>query len=185
MICRKCGVEKTDADFSKGCKSCKLCESKRKKEFYSNPENKARKAAKDKQYSDSHPERRKRWYRTYYDKNQEKIKEKEFNRVEKLRKEVFAAYGNKCSCCGETEPLFLTIDHVFNDGAEERKKNFGSQAGTGVGNMYRLVKKKGFPKDRYALLCYNCNCGKARNKGVCPHLHQEAIEMNKEFDNRA
>lgn len=23
--------------------------------------------------------------------------------------------------------------------------------------------------DRYQLLCFNCNCGRHRNGGVCPH----------------
>ena len=33
---------------------------------------------------------------------------------------VLDHYGRACSCCGETEPAFLTIDHVNNDGAEHR-----------------------------------------------------------------
>jgi hypothetical protein len=28
--------------------------------------------------------------------------------------------------------------------------------------------KNAFP-DTITLLCFNCNCGKGRNKGVCPH----------------
>ena len=28
---------------------------------------------------------------------------------------MLAYYGNKCICCGEIEPKFLTIDHVLND----------------------------------------------------------------------
>jgi hypothetical protein len=29
--------------------------------------------------------------------------------------------------------------------------------------------KQGFPnKDRYQVLCYNCNCAKDKN-GICPH----------------
>jgi hypothetical protein len=30
---------------------------------------------------------------------------------------VFAHYGEQCACCGESERLFLTIDHINNDGA--------------------------------------------------------------------
>ena len=39
-----------------------------------------------------------------------------------LKNEVFQAYGGyQCACCGETEPMFLTIDHVGNDGADHRR----------------------------------------------------------------
>ena len=39
----------------------------------------------------------------------------------KTKKTVLNAYGNKCQCCGETEPWFLTIDHKNNDGAAGRR----------------------------------------------------------------
>lgn len=29
--------------------------------------------------------------------------------------------------------------------------------------------KLGWPKDRYRLLCYNCNIARARHGGRCPH----------------
>ena len=79
--------------------------------------------------------------------------------------ELLVAYGSRCACCGETRERFLTIDHVFNDGgAEKRREGYGS----GIG-FYLFLKRRGYPKDRYRLLCYNCNCGRARNGGVCPH----------------
>ena len=31
------------------------------------------------------------------------------------------------------------------------------------------LKRQGWPKDGYQLLCANCNQGRARNGGVCPH----------------
>lgn len=71
------------------------------------------------------------------------------------------AYGNKCVCCGEAEKIFLTIDHINNDGAEH-KRNVGK-------HIYKWLKDNNYPKDNYRLLCYNCNSGRARNKGVCPH----------------
>ncbi len=77
------------------------------------------------------------------------------------RAKVYAAYGNKCQCCEETEPLFLTIDHVNNDGHLERKAH--SQGG-----LYSRIIQENFP-DRYQILCWNCNAGKKRNNGVCPH----------------
>ena len=96
----------------------------------------------------------------------------------RILQETVEAYGGKCSCCGETRILFLTIDHVNNDGATERRglgdgPSAKSKKGRAGINFYRHLKKAGFPQDRYRLLCFNCNCGRARNDGVCPH--QEAF----------
>jgi hypothetical protein len=80
-----------------------------------------------------------------------------------LRLEMIAAYGGGCSCCGETGVLFLDLDHIHNDGKSDRENH---------GNGQRLLvwlKKNGWPRDRYQVLCSNCNQGKARNRGVCPH----------------
>ena len=64
----------------------------------------------------------------------------------------------------EATEAFLCLDHVFNDGSFERK-----QLGIGRGSsVYRHVKKLGFPKDRYQLLCANCNTAK-QTRGACPH----------------
>lgn len=83
-----------------------------------------------------------------------------------LRETVFKAYGGyKCACCGETEPLFLTIDHVNNDGAEMRQNGTHSRGGT---QFYQWLRKNNFPEG-FQVLCMNCNLGKHRNGGVCPH----------------
>lgn len=83
-----------------------------------------------------------------------------------LREQVFAAYGGyKCACCGETEPLFLTIDHIENNGAEMRKTGVHSRGGT---QFYQWLRMNKFP-DGFQVLCMNCNLGKHRNGGVCPH----------------
>lgn len=81
----------------------------------------------------------------------------------RLRAEMFAAYGNKCSCCGESEIEFLTLEHINNDGAAHKREVRGS------GYMiWKDLKLRGWPKEAYTLLCYNCNC--ARYKcGECPH----------------
>jgi hypothetical protein len=82
------------------------------------------------------------------------------------RDAVFAAYGGyKCACCGETEPMFLSIDHIHNDGASERKS--GVYCGSGTG-FYQWLRKNLFPKG-YQVLCMNCQIGKHKNGGVCPH----------------
>ena len=78
------------------------------------------------------------------------------------RWEVIEAYGGKCVCCGEGDRRFLSIDHIANDGAEHRQTVRAAQ-------LYGWLKRNGFPKDNFQLLCFNCNMGKSVNRGVCPH----------------
>lgn len=75
---------------------------------------------------------------------------------------VLNHYGSKCACCGETEEMFLCIDHKNNDGAAHRK-----EIGTGS-RMMKWIIDNGFP-DTFQVLCQNCNIGKYLNGGVCPH----------------
>lgn len=81
----------------------------------------------------------------------------------RIKAEMIAAYGGACNCCGEAEPLFLQLDHVENDGNLDRKAHKTSA------KLWAHLKREGWPKDRYQLLCANCNFGKAMNGGVCPH----------------
>jgi hypothetical protein len=86
----------------------------------------------------------------------------------KFKKIIFEFFDNKCSCCSETEPMFLTVDHINNDGHIARKVDK-----TGGSNFYRVLAKSieagNIPPD-LQLLCRNCNWGKHVNGGVCPHL---------------
>lgn len=85
---------------------------------------------------------------------------------DRCKAQVFEAYGGyKCKCCSEDEPMFLSIDHVNNDGAAERKAGLYSGSGTA---FYKWLRKNGFP-DGYQVLCMNCQVGKHKNGGVCPH----------------
>jgi hypothetical protein len=80
----------------------------------------------------------------------------------KLKRRIFGEYGDRCSCCGESDPRFLSIDHSNDDGHEMRKIH-------GVGTkFYRWIIRNNFPED-LRLLCYNCNIGRSLNGGVCPH----------------
>jgi len=85
-----------------------------------------------------------------------------------LRNKVIDAYGGKCACCGEPERVFLTIEHKDRDGAEHRRSlSKNSIKGDSV-SVYRDIKKKGFPKDKFELLCFNCNRA-SWVLGLCPH----------------
>ena len=84
----------------------------------------------------------------------------------KCRDEVFTAYGGyECACCGEDERMFLSIDHMDNNGAIERKS--GQYHGSGTA-FYQWLRKNKFPSG-YQVLCMNCQIGKHKNGGVCPH----------------
>lgn len=77
-----------------------------------------------------------------------------------LRQAVFDLLGNKCACCGETGVRFLTLDHSKNDGGRERNqgRKMSMMRGVLAGERHDIQ-----------ILCFNCNCGKELNSGVCPH----------------
>ena len=81
---------------------------------------------------------------------------------------LFNAYGNKCFCCGESEPGFLTLDHILRDGKSERIR-YGNR-------MYAKIAKEGFPRDRYRLACMNCNWG-MRLGNACPHQDKGGLSL--------
>lgn len=103
--------------------------------------------------------------RIYRKNNREKVNSARRNREKILKKLVYNEYGNKCACCGETIKPFLTIDHINNDGHIHRKKTKNAMM------FYLDIIKQGFPKTEYRILCWNCNCGRRFNNGVCPHKH--------------
>ena len=86
-----------------------------------------------------------------------------------LKDEVYNAYGGyECQCprCDITEPLFLTLDHVENDGSIAIKKH-GNERGR---KMWIWIKKNNFPKGMFQVMWWNCNSGRGRNEGLCPHF---------------
>ena len=84
-----------------------------------------------------------------------------------LKKKVFAHYGNKCICCGDSHWEFLTMDHVDGGGHKHRKEVVGS-------HLYAWLKRNNFPPG-FQLMCMNCNFAKGIF-GKCPHV-SEAVEV--------
>ena len=76
---------------------------------------------------------------------------RQVNRL-KIRLEMILAYGGECVNCKINHPLFLTLDHI---------KNNGSLDVAGI-DFYQQLKKLGYPgKDtQLQLLCHNCNAFK-------------------------
>ena len=83
--------------------------------------------------------------------------------MQQLRLDAISAYGGRCVCCGQSNPIFLTFDHVNNDGYVMRKRFKG---------MYSLrllgwLRRNHYPPS-IQLLCWNCNRAKL-SYGLCPH----------------
>lgn len=99
----------------------------------------------------------------YYQDHKEELQKYARDAYAKLKKQVYDHYENICACCGETEEKFLTIEHKNGNGTQHRV-----QVGGGGERMYRWIVKNDYPPD-IELLCANCNLGKYRNNGICPH----------------
>lgn len=104
------------------------------------------------------------YFKQYYSRNLPLFAEKQRRLTLRSKQLVYDYYGSICNCCGESEPKFLSIDHVQNDGYKERKSRGGSTQ-----MLYRNIIKQNFPPT-YQILCMNCNTGKSRNNGICPHI---------------
>lgn len=162
--CRKCGETKAIESFQivrRGASewrrhSCQPCESARKKDYYNTNIEEIR----AKQNSEAK--------KSYRNLTKEQLAERaawQRRYLEKHKRMVFDNYGRECVCCGESEPMFLSIDHVNNDGYLARKNQLHP---TDTLGFYRWLVKNLFPAD-FQVLCMNCNFGKAKNNGVCPH----------------
>jgi hypothetical protein len=172
--CSKCGITKTVDDFQKTgvdywCNSCRseyaIRKYHEKRSKLSHHGLKALKAKINKRQNSRRAERLASMppdeLAAYRDRTNNDQAVARF----KARDAVYQAYGGYvCSCCGETEPSFLSIDHINNDGAEHKRSN---NLRTGQ-QMYRWLAKNGFPKG-FQVLCMNCQWGKRNNNGVCPH----------------
>lgn len=78
-----------------------------------------------------------------------------------LRRLILDVYGKKCVCCGEGHEEFLQLDHINKDGSSHRKR-------VGINGVYRDVRNMGFPKNKFRILCSNCNQSLGM-RGYCPH----------------
>lgn len=75
---------------------------------------------------------------------------------------MIVAYGGKCVCCGESNPLFLSLDHISGNGQADREEHGRGRV------LYNYLRSLGYPKDNYRLLCHNCNASLG-HYGYCPH----------------
>jgi hypothetical protein len=93
-----------------------------------------------------------------------KIRRNQRERNVRQRLQAIAHYSNgtmSCGCCGEKADKFLTLDHVNGGGMKHRKE-------PGFKTLSNWLVRHNYPPG-YQVLCFNCNCGRALNKGLCPH----------------
>lgn len=79
------------------------------------------------------------------------------NRRYRDKKKVISHYSNgtnKCEICGESIFFFLAIDHINNDGAEQRQK-LKDQYSKNV-RFYQYLINNDYPPG-FRVLCHNCN----------------------------
>lgn len=105
---------------------------------------------------------RKETMRVYREANKAKLRFQEAELRDKLRIEMVQAYGGKCLHCREDDPIVLTLDHINDDPAPEYA-DCGKSARGGHA-LYDKLRRQGWPKDRFQLLCFNCNMRKEHQR---------------------
>lgn len=65
-----------------------------------------------------------------------------------IKNKVFKLLGNKCVICGEADPIVLSVDHIIPVG-NKRKLTYSL--------YFEIVKNSINAKEKYQLLCRNCN----------------------------
>lgn len=112
------------------------------------------------------PETRKRLNSEYRERNRDKLRASNIKSRSALRHEILNIYGLSCAICGFlADKRVLQIDHIHNNGAEERRALGGrSHAGN---SFYIWLKRQGFPSG-YQTLCANCNLIKYFDSKLVP-----------------
>ena len=180
--CRKCGHKGPDNDFSKSygrganwrlrgwCNECRRAYDRRRYNERGGAafqrqwlqKNRAKALETKRRSYRLHRVQRIADVRKWRKEHPDRVKDINQKSRAKLKAEVVAAYGSKCSCCGETELVFLTVEHINHDGKQHAK-----QVGPGAG-VYRDLRRRGFPKDGYTVFCWNCQMA-TRFGELCPH----------------
>lgn len=139
-----------------------------------------------KEYRKNNPDKCKAAWKRYYEKNKEElnkkksvyqkeryaeqssiIKQKTAKRREEAKRLVMTHYGldgePKCVECKHSNLDALCIDHIGDNGSEDRKESMGRNMGGSGSRFYFYLIKNGLP-DGYQTLCANCNLSKEINR---------------------
>jgi len=118
-------------------------------------ENKRHIAEYYRRYYQEHKEQIKERWRKYRQEHKEQVGSSHRESIRRLKEEVLRHYGNgelACVNCGFTDIRALSIDHIKNNGVEERRKL--GKKGSGY-RFYRWLKSHDYPEG-YQTLCMNC-----------------------------
>jgi len=147
-ICKNKNKDGTLAEISK----CRACWNERARDYYLRNKEKLK-------------ERTRLWKRN----NREKVIEDSKRYRGELKIDALKAYSNgkvECACCGEKEIDFLCLDHIDNNGSQERRER---KYGLGT-SFLKWLKKNNYPRNaRLQVLCFNCNMSKRIQGGACIH----------------
>jgi hypothetical protein len=164
--CYTCGQRKHIKEFpqetSKGCSECRRSGLAKQKKA-------EREAKRYRENTKDILARNEAWRKANISRWESKQREYRNRKRMEQRNQVLVHYGGKCACCGESEPLFLTIDHIDGNGAQHRRM-------IGKTDMWKWLCQQNFPGG-YRLLCFNCNAGRYRNGGRCPHEDSKLNEL--------
>ena len=94
--------------------------------------------------------------RANYRRNRSRINAKTRQWAHELRLRALSALGNKCVICGYDDWRALEIDHIWGDGAQERKDGLRGH------KLHRYIADGNVA--HYQLLCANCNQIKKREE---------------------
>ena len=166
-ICKDCLSELTDENWYPSFRKintrlCKRCNIRRTSIWRTNNRESERRHAVKSYWK--HREKRLRARAEYSRTHKAQERSRDSANRKKLRQQVFEAYGNQCACCQEKRQEFFTIDHTNGDGKAHRKE-LGSRS---KAHLYRYLRDRGFPQDRFRILCFNCNQSRGIH-GYCPH----------------
>lgn len=114
----------------------------------------------NKAYRDRNKERLNAESRDYRNKNLETQRRRVRECLQNIREKIVKLLGSKCVICGFSDPRALEIDHINNNGNEERKifSTYGYY-------KHILDQIKVGSKD-YQLLCSNCNAIKRYERQI-------------------
>ena len=157
-ICTKCKYQKSNDNFYKRTLSpdglayrCKECSSKYHKH-----------------YNLTYTKDRTKYFARYREENSQIIKLRIKQSNLNIKLSSFNAYGGPvCACCGETELLFLSMDHINNDGKQHRDAM--KEDGHSNSYIHYWLREHGYPPG-FQVLCMNCQFGKDHSSDkTCPH----------------
>lgn len=152
-LCRDCGK----FPFISGKVTCESCHIKRKNRFETN---RARKVSNSicTWCNKSHD---RLGQHHCYDCSQRAIERMRLRRKE-IKLFLIEHFGGSCKDCGERDVRCLTLDHVNNDGAIDKKAKNGKRqiTPTWYAKLFKLIKSgKSLPRE-LQLLCFNCHSKK-------------------------